>query len=187
MEYVTRERVPLLTGLLSVVSLALVFSAAGGVIPSSAVPAPPEWVLDAIPAINAAISLVAIGTILAGWRAVRRRRIDRHRTLMLVSVALFATFLVLYLYRLVVVGGAAEFTGPDAVYRFVYLPVLGVHMLLAIVCIPLLYYVLLLAASHSIAELPRTRHPTIGRIAAALWLVSFALGTVVYVLLHQLY
>lgn len=187
MEFVTRDRVPALTGLLSALSLALVFGAAGGAIPKTAVPAPPGWVLDAIPAINAALSLTAIATIAAGWRAIRRANVVRHRWLMLASVVLFATFLVLYLYRLVVVGGAAEFPGPDAVYRFVYLPVLVVHMLLAVVCIPLLYYVLLLAATHSVGELAGTHHAAVGRIAASLWIVSFALGVVVYALLHHLY
>lgn len=187
MEYVARERVPVLTGLLTVVSLALVFGAAGGAIPQDALPSPPEWVLEAIPHLNAVISLVAIATITTGWRAIRRGNVRRHQYAMIASTLLFATFLVLYLYRLVVVGGAAEFPGPEAVYRFVYLPVLGIHMLLAIVCIPLLYYVLLLAASRPVAELYESRHATVGRVAASLWLVSFTLGVVVYVLLHQVY
>ncbi|WP_255193409.1 DUF420 domain-containing protein [Natronobeatus ordinarius] len=187
MEYVARERVPVLTGLLTVVSLALVFGAAGGAIPQDVVPAPPQWLLDAIPHVNAAISLVAIGTIAVGWRAIRRGEVDRHRYAMTASLALFVTFLVLYLYRLVVVGGAAEFPGPETIYLYVYLPVLGIHMLLAMVCIPLLYYVLLLALSRPIADLYESRHAAVGRIAASLWLVSFALGVVVYVLLYHLY
>lgn len=187
MSFVTRERVPLLTAVLSVVSLAVVFSAAGGVIPQDAVPAPPEWFLEAIPTLNVVISLAAIGTITAGWRAIRRGAIDRHRLLMLVSVLLFVAFLVLYLYRLVVVGGTQPFPGPETIERFVYLPVLAVHIFLAVVCIPLLYYVLLLALTHSVADLRQTRHAAVGRIAAVLWLVSFSLGVVVYVLLHLLY
>ncbi|WP_252700621.1 DUF420 domain-containing protein [Natronosalvus vescus] len=187
MRYVSRERVPVLTGVLSVLSLAVVFSAAGGVIPQSAVPTPPEWVLEVIPTVNVLISLTAIVTITAGWRAIRNGDIDRHRVLMVASVALFGAFLVLYLYRLVALGGSQPFPGPETIERFVYLPVLAIHILLAVICIPLLYYVLLLALSHPVSELSRTRHPTIGRIAASLWLVSFALGVVVYVLLHVLY
>ncbi len=187
MEYVPRERVPVLTGLLTVVSLALVFGAVGGAIPQGVVPTPPGWVIDAIPHVNVALSLAAIGTITVGWRAIRRGEVHRHRLAMIASVVLFATFLVLYLYRLVVLGGAAAFPGPDPVYQFVYLPILGIHILLAVVCIPLLYYVLLLAASRSIADLYESRHAAVGRIAASLWLVSFALGVVVYVMLYVLY
>lgn len=181
------ERVPVLTALLSVVSLAIVFAAAGGFVPSSVVPRAPAWVLGAIPTVNVLISAVAIATIATGWRAIRRRRVEAHRRAMVAAVGLFLTFLALYLYRLVATGGAAGFDGPTAVYRFVYLPILIGHIGLAIVCIPLLYYTLGLALSHGVGELGRTAHPRIGRVAASLWLLSFALGIVVYLLGRVLY
>ncbi|ELY50045.1 DUF420 domain-containing protein [Natronolimnohabitans innermongolicus] len=187
MEYVPRERVTALTAVLSVVSLAVVFAAAGGRIPSSTVPAAPQWVLDGIPHLNVAISAAAIVTITIGWRAIRRGDVDRHRTAMIASFGLFAAFLTFYLYRLIATGGPQPFPGPDAVQQFVYYPVLAVHIFLAIVCIPLVYYALLLAFSRPIAELRRTSHARIGRYAAALWLISFSLGIVVYVLLHVVY
>ncbi|WP_122090503.1 DUF420 domain-containing protein [Halalkalicoccus subterraneus] len=187
MQQQVRAHVPALTGVLSVLSLALVFGAALGYVPSGLVPAAPEWVITAIPHLNAAISLTAILTISGGWYWIRTGEIENHRFAMIASTMLFAGFLVLYLYRLIVLGGPEPFPGPETVYRFVYLPLLGVHILLAIVCIPLVYYVLLLAFSHSVTELPRTRHATVGRIAASLWLISFSLGAVVYTLLHVVY
>ncbi|RQG92881.1 DUF420 domain-containing protein [Natrarchaeobius halalkaliphilus] len=187
MEYVSRERVRPLTLVLSVVSLAVVFAAAGGRVPASAVPGAPQWVLDLIPHVNVAISAAAIGTIIYGWRAIRRGAVDRHRVSMLVSFGLFGTFLTLYLYRLIATGGPQPFPGPDLLYQFVYVPVLAVHILLAVACIPVLYYALLLAAAYPIAELPRTSHARFGRIAASLWLISFSLGIVVYLLLHVSY
>ena len=105
---------------------------------------------------------------------------------MLGSLGLFVTFLVLYLYR-ISLDGPAPFPGPVVVYQFGYLPLLAIHVTLAIVCIPLLYYVLLLALTRPVAELPRTNHRRIGRIAASLWLVSFSLGIVVYLLLYVVY
>ncbi|MFC7165468.1 DUF420 domain-containing protein [Halospeciosus flavus] len=92
----------------------------------------------------------------------------------------------LYLYH-IVVAGTTGFPGPEAVYQFVYLPILVVHMLLAMCCIPLVVYALLLGVTHSTDELPRTPHPRVGRVAASLWIVSFALGVVVYLLLHVVY
>ena len=187
MASVPRERVVPLTAVLSVVSLAVVFAAAGGRIPRSTVPVAPEWVLDLIPTINAAISAAAIGTIAVGWRAIRRGNVDRHRVAMLASFGLFASFLTFYLYRLVATGGPQPFPGPDPIYRFVYLPILAVHIFLAIVCVPLVYYALLLAGAYPVAELRRTSHARFGRYAATLWLISFSLGIVVYVLLHVVY
>ncbi|MFB6096326.1 MAG: DUF420 domain-containing protein [Haloferacaceae archaeon] len=182
-----RDHVPGLTAVLATASLALVFGAVGGAVPAGALPHAPAAVLAAIPHVNAVLSTVALATTLLGWRAIRRRRaVARHRALMLTSAVLFALFLVLYLYK-VALEGPTDFAGPGAVYTFVYLPVLAVHMLFAIVCIPLLYYVLLLAGTHSVAELPRTNHPRVGRVAAALWSVSFALGDVVYLLLYVVY
>jgi putative membrane protein len=181
-----RDHVPGLAATLTVVSLVLVFGAALGAVPRTVLPQAPEAVFAAIPHVNAVVSTVAIGTILLGVRAIRRGNWRRHRAFMLASLALFAVFLALYLYK-VSVQGPAPFPGPDAVYRFVYLPTLAVHVLLAIVCLPLLYYVVLLALTHSVSELKGTAHARIGRVAASLWLVSFVLGNVVYAFLYVVY
>ncbi|WP_336037848.1 DUF420 domain-containing protein [Halobacterium yunchengense] len=181
-----RRNVAPLTAVLSIVSVGLVVAAVRGFVPASALPHAPDAVLAAIPTANAVISLAAIGTILAGVRAIRRGDVRKHRAAMGASTLLFASFLALYLYRLVV-EGTTHFAGPDAVYTFVYLPVLVVHMGLAVVCIPLVYYALLLAGTRDVSEIPRTNHATVGRVAASLWVVSFALGVVVYLLLYVVY
>jgi putative membrane protein len=186
MQLQARDRVPELTGLLSVVSLALVFGAALNLIPAAALPDAPDWVFAAIPHVNAVLSVTAIGTIVLGVRAIRRGNVARHRRAMLTTLGLFAGFLVLYLYK-VAVKGPTPFDGPAVIDQFVYVPLLVVHVLLAIVCIPLLYYVLLVALTRPVSEIRESLHPRIGRVAAALWLVSFALGTVVYLLLYVLF
>ncbi|WP_135303002.1 DUF420 domain-containing protein [Haloarcula amylovorans] len=179
----TRGHVPALTGLLTVLSLALVFGAVLGAIPPRVLPRAPDSILAAIPHLNAAISATAIATIVAGVRAVRNGQIQRHRRLMLTAFGLFGAFLVLYLYR-ITLEGPTDFAGPAAVESFIYLPLLAIHILLAIIAIPLVYYTLLLAASHPVAELSQTNHPRAGKAAAGLWLVSFSLGIVVYAMLY---
>jgi putative membrane protein len=180
-----RDRPAAVAALGSLLALALVFGAVLGAVPGDALPRVPA-LLDAVPHLNAALSLGAIATVLAGVRAIRRGDVARHRALMLATTALFALFLVLYLYK-VAVRGPAPFPGPEAAYRLLYLPVLTVHVVLAVVCVPLVAYALTLAFAHPVAELPATRHPTVGRAAATLWLVSFALGLAVYALLYLLY
>lgn len=187
MQRYARGHVPALTGVLTAVSLAIVFGAALGYIPATIVPRAPDWFVETIPLVNAVLSLSAILTIGLGWRWIRVGRVDRHRAAMIASTLLFVGFLALYLYRLTLLGGPEPFPGPETVYRFVYLPLLGIHILLAMVCIPLVYYVLLLAATRSVRELRRTRHARIGRVAASLWLISFTLGIVVYTVLHVMY
>jgi len=181
-----RPHVLALSLALSAVALALVFASALGAVPSALLPRAPAGVLGAIPHVNAVLSALALLTIPAGVAAVRRGRVARHRALMLASTALFAAFLALYLYK-VSVAGPAPFPGPEGVYRTVYLPVLAVHILLAVVAVPLVVYTLLLAATHPVEALRETNHPRVGRVAAALWFVSFLLGEVVYAMLYVVY
>ena len=182
MDVLTADRVTELAVVLSVLSISLVVAAASGTVPSSVVPGAPGFVLSAIPTINAIVSAAAIVSIGAGWFAIRRGQVARHRRYMLTAIGLFATFLVLYCYRLIAAGGAAGFDGPTAIYQYVYLPVLAIHIGLAIWCIPLLYYVILLAVTHDVSALRSTRHRAVGRVVVPLWIGSFGLGIVVYLL-----
>lgn len=186
MKAFVREHSLAVSGVLSAVALGLVFGAVLGVLPVDALPRASDAFLHAIPTINAVLALAAVATISLGWRWARRHDIRRHRVAMGTSAGLFAAFLALYLYRLSIVG-TTSFRGPAVVETYVYLPILAIHMLLAIVCVPLVIYALVLAAVHPIRELPRTNHPRVGRVAAPLWLVSFSLGVVVYLLLHVAY
>jgi len=185
MQLVSKKQVPLLTAALSIVSLGLVFSAVGGIVPSWLLPRS-QALIDLIPHLNASISLAAIVTIVGGWRAIQRGDVDTHRRRMLAAFVLFGAFLVFYLYR-VSLEGPTDFGGPDAVYQFFYLPMLAIHILLAIICVPLLFYVILLAVSRPVAEIYQSRHRSVGQIAAVLWLVSFTLGIAVYGLLYVVY
>lgn len=180
-----REHVPALTALLTAVSLALVFGAVLQVLPVESLPQP-EALLAAIPHVNAVISLLAIGTITLGVRAIRRENVERHRRLMVGSFGLFALFLALYLYRVALLG-PSEFAGPEVVYTYAYLPILFVHIALAIVCVPFVFYALLLAMTRPYEELYHTRHAQVGFVAAVLWLISFSMGIGVYLLLYHLY
>lgn len=180
-----RNQVPALTAVLSIVSLGAVFGAVGGVVPDGLLPRN-ESLIALIPHLNVVISATAIVTIGAGWRAIRRNNVARHRAFMLASFALFSLFLLLYLYR-VSLEGPEPFTGPAAIEQFVYLPMLAIHILLAVCCVPLLFYVLLLAATRPVDALYLTRHRSVGQVAAVLWVVSFALGIGVYVFLYVLY
>ncbi|PSQ36559.1 hypothetical protein BRD05_02650 [Halobacteriales archaeon QS_9_70_65] len=68
-----------------------------------------------------------------------------------------------------------------------HLPVLFVHIGLAVVCVPFVFYALLVASTRPVAEIYGTRHRTAGRVAASLWLVSFSMGVVIYAMLYHLF
>lgn len=185
MQQQVKNNVPAVAGLLTIISLALVFGAALRVIPRSVFPHI-DPLITIIPHLNAVISLVAIGTISVGWYFIKKGAVGKHRIAMITSFILFAVFLTLYLYRVILVG-PTHFSGPAMVETYLYLPLLAIHILLAIVCVPLLYYVLLLAVTRPVSEIYATNHRRVARIAAPLWLTTFTLGVVVYALLYIVY
>ena len=182
MRAIVRSNARLVTVVLSALALGLVFGSVFRLVPAGPIPRYPG-LLELVPHLNAVISLLAIGTIVLGVRSIRAGNVASHRRLMVASTLLFTSFLVLYLYKLVL-EGTTVFRGPAVLKQFVYLPLLGVHVLLAVVAVPLVIYAILLATTHSVAELPTTPHPRVGRLAAAFWLISFTLGLVIYVLLY---
>lgn len=175
-----------IVGVFALVSVVIVLIVAGGVVPRHVPPHAPDTVIAAIPHINVLLSLLAVLTIIYGWRAVRLGRIRTHRRAMISAMGLFVLFLVLYLYRLTILGGPTGFDGSVLIYQFLYLPILILHIGLAIICIPLLYDTLALGLTVPTQELPATRHPAVGRVAASLWVVSFCLGIGVYLLLYHI-
>ena len=160
------------------------FGAALQRLPVEALPSS-EGLLAAVPHVNAVVSLAAIGTITAGVRTIGRGDVRRHRALMTTSFGLFALFLALYLHRVAVLG-PTEFTGPAVVRTYVYLPVLFVHIGLAVVCVPFCFL-----RAPGRGHPPGRGHirdaPPAGRVAASLWLVSFSMGIAIYAMLYHLF
>lgn len=181
-----RHHVPPLTGALTAVSFAIVLVVIAGAVPSALFPRAPPAVMGVIPHAIAAVSAVAIGTILAGLRAIRAGNVDRHRTLMVVSFVLFGLFLTVDFYRLAVVGPTA-FAGPAVVETYLYLPLLVGHAAVALLTFPAVYYALLVGVTNPRGALPATGHARAGRVAAALWLLTFGSGLVIYGMLHLLW
>jgi putative membrane protein len=186
-----RQHVPVLTLLLSGVGYALVAVTFLG--PSPFPPLSEEATVlfgDLIAIVNAG----ALASIVAGVHFIRRRAIRRHRAAMVTAFVLILVFLLLYLWK---VGGGfekaivIEATHPLGTHaglvRGTYLVMLAVHVLLSAVSVPVVLHAVLLGLTHTPDELERTRHATVGRIAAAVWSLSLALGLITYLMLNHVY
>jgi putative membrane protein len=177
-------------GLRWTIALTVAIYAVLGVVLSMRPPAtlPPGLAsaLGVFPSVIALVNALALTSLIAGWRAIRGRRLQPHRRFMLASAALIALFLVLYVTR-VALGGTKAFPGPPAIRTYVYLPVLAVHIVLSVASVPLVIYNLLTGLTRGVPAIAGTRHPAVGRYAVALWSTSLALGIVVYLLLNVLY
>ncbi|WP_255190920.1 DUF420 domain-containing protein [Natronobeatus ordinarius] len=145
-----------------------------------------EAQVDLFTHLIAVINLTTTVLLVLGWYWIRAGEVDKHRLAMVGAFVLILLFLVLYLTRVGGGGGEKLFDGPELV-RYAYLVMLAVHILLSIVAVPVVLYALLLGLTHTPAELRRTAHARIGRIAAATWILSLVLGVVTYLLLNHIY
>jgi putative membrane protein len=170
---------------LTVLGYALVLGTFAGLVPGSVYPdlslAQVNLLSHAIAAVNTVTTLLLV----AGWYFIRRDEVRKHAAAMSTSFLLILVFLVLYLTK-VGGGGTKEFVGPTLPY-YAYLAMLAVHILLSILAVPVVLYALVLGVTHTPAELRRTNHRRVGRVAAASWILSLTLGVVAYVLLNHVY
>ncbi len=134
---------------------------------------------DVLPTVNATLNATSAVLLFAGWRAIRARRIELHRRLMISACAVSALFLVCYLTR-VALTGTHRFPG-DGALRTVYLVVLATHTVLAAVTAPLVLRTLWLPLRERFAD-----HRRIARVTLPVWMYVSVTGVAVYVMLYHL-
>src|SRR5262245_59714392 len=93
--------------------------------------------LSWLPTINASLNGVAFLLLLAGYVAIRNKKVHVHRALMLSAFAVSTAFLGRYLYYHIGLKGSKPFEGTGAI-RTVYFMVLVPHIILAVVMIPMI-------------------------------------------------
>ena len=143
----------------------------------------PAWVL-ALPAVNASLNGLALLLLLAGYGAIRNRRIALHQRLMVTAFTVSAVFLGCYLtyhFALHHYTGASgrPFAGTGPV-RPVYFAILISHVLLAMVIAVLAPITLYLGLRQQ-----WDRHRRIARITFPLWVYVSATGVVIYLMLYH--
>ncbi len=172
------------TAVLSLLGYALVFGTFAGVLPIY-----PEVTRDGVVLLGDAIAVVnaaALVAILVGVRYIRTGRVRKHRAAMLTAFALILLFLVLYLTK-IGGGGFEKAILAEGVVWVVYIVMLAVHIVLSAVAVPVVLHAVVLGLTHTPAELERTAHARVGRVAVAAWGLSLFLGLVTYVMLNHVY
>jgi putative membrane protein len=136
-----------------------------------------------LPSVNATLNGTSAVLLLAGYAAIRQRKIGIHKTCMLTALVVSAVFLAFYLYYHLIVrqGQPTRFTGEGAM-RLVYLAVLGSHTILAVVTAPLAIFTAYLGLRDRI-----DKHRRIARWTLPIWLYVSLTGVVVYWMLYHLY
>jgi uncharacterized membrane protein YozB (DUF420 family) len=131
------------------------------------------------PALNASLNAASAVALMAGYAAIRRRRIQLHKTCMLTATAVSVAFLVSYvLYHYG--HGSTKFEG-EGLIRTVYFTILVSHTILAVANVPLIMMTLWRAFRDE-----RERHRRLARITLPIWLYVSVTGVIVYWMLYQL-
>ena len=141
--------------------------------------------VDLLAAAIAVVNSLTVCCLVAGWYWIRNDQVRRHRAAMMTAFTLILVFLVLYLLK--TGGGGRKEIVEGAPLRSFYLGMLGVHILLSVLSVPLVLYQVTLGLTRTPAELRGTAHATVGRVAASAWLVSLVLGVVTYLMLAFFY
>ena len=130
-----------------------------------------------LPALNATLNAVAAAFLTAGYVFIRRRQKAAHRACMLSAFTASALFLVSYvIYH--ANAGSKPFPGTGPIWT-VYFFILGTHVVLAAVILPM--------ALVTLARALRGRfdkHVRLARWTLPLWLYVSVTGVIIYLLLY---
>jgi len=136
----------------------------------------PEWV-SSLPAVNAALNFMSAVCLLAGYLRIRRREITAHKRFMIAATCFSALFLVSYItYHFF--HGDSIFPGRGWV-RTAYLAVLGSHVLLSVVALPVIFATLYFGLGSQFL-FPRK----VARWTFPIWVYVSVTGVLVFLLLR---
>ena len=180
---IAREHPRALAAVLTVVGYAVVVGtlyAETGIYPEIS-----ESTVDLLSHAIAIVNTATVGSLIAGIYFIRTDQIKKHRAAMITAFVLILVFLVMYLLK--TGGGGRKEIVAGAPLRSVYLGMLGIHIFLSVLAVPFVLYAITLGLTRTPAELKRTAHARVGRIAVTAWLVSLVLGIVAYLMLTFYY
>lgn len=130
-----------------------------------------------LPAVNASLNATAAALLAFGWIAIRKKRQDVHRKLMIGAFAASSLFLVSYLtYHYL--HGDTKYPGQGGL-RTAYLVLLASHVLLSIPVVPMALFAFYFAWKKQFA-----RHKQVTRWLAPIWLYVSVTGVIVFAMLR---
>lgn len=131
------------------------------------------------PLFNACLNAIAGLFLFAGYRAIRRGEIERHKRMMLSAFLTSGVFLISYLVRYYV-SGTHRFP-VEGNWRTLYLLILGSHSLLAAALLPLALRTVWLPWRGRFEP-----HRRLAKITFPIWAYVSVTGVVVYLMLYHL-
>jgi putative membrane protein len=128
--------------------------------------------------LNALLNTAALGCVLGGWLAIRRRQLQTHKRFMLAAFSISLVFLTSYVTRIALFGDT-KFPGQGAI-RPIYFFVLISHVLLALTIAPAVLYTVIVGLKKKLVV-----HKKWAPKVLPVWIYVLATGVLVYLLLHH--
>ncbi|HXJ14275.1 MAG TPA: DUF420 domain-containing protein [Candidatus Limnocylindrales bacterium] len=133
-----------------------------------------------LPALNAVLNGLCAITLCVGLYFIKHHNREAHRTSMLLAFVFSSAFLVSYIVNHALHGDTI-FPGHGAA-RTLYLSILGSHVLLSIVALPMVLTTFFFSLTGRFAI-----HRRIARFTFPIWLYVSVTGVIVYLMLYQIY
>ena len=130
-----------------------------------------------LPALNAILNGLSASALLLGYTFIRAHRIAAHRASMFTAFAFSTLFLIGYILHHKLHGDILY--PAHAAFRTIYLWLLGTHIVLAIVALPLILITFFLSLSGRIPM-----HRKVARWTFPIWLYVSVTGVITYVMLR---
>jgi putative membrane protein len=133
--------------------------------------------LSFLPALNALLNGLSATALLIGFTFIRARRIAEHRASMFTAFAFSTLFLISYILHHALHGDVRY--PLDASFRTAYLWLLGSHILLSVIALPMILTTFFFSLSGRIPM-----HRKIARWTFPIWLYVSITGVITYVMLR---
>jgi len=130
-----------------------------------------------LPALNAILNGLSAIALLIGYTFIRARRVAAHRASMFTAFTFSTLFLISYILHHALHGDVRY--PVHAAFRSIYLWLLGTHIVLAIVALPLILITFFLSLSGRIPM-----HRKVARWTFPVWLYVSVTGVITYVMLR---
>ena len=129
-----------------------------------------------LPALNALLNALAAVALVIGFAFIRVQRVAAHRAAMFTAFVFSSAFLAAYITNYAL-HGDMHFQGQGTV-RSIYFPLLISHIILAVVCLPMILITFFLSLT---GRFPT--HKKLARWTFPIWLYVSVTGGIVYLML----
>ena len=133
-----------------------------------------------LPTIISAVNGLSFIFLISAYIAIKNKREDTHKKLMISALAASAVFLVLYLYYHSTVDEPTHFL-KQGIIRYVYFTILISHTILAVAIFPFIGKVVY----HAIKK-DSVKHVALARKVLPVWAYVSCTGVIIYLMLYVL-